>query len=158
MSLAEVSTYPTLSCMLLPLNGTDVLLPKSIVKEVVFKPTIDAYGEEEDWLIGEIEWEEFIVPVISFERLCNQSRVVDSNHIRAVICYVIENTEAFPLYAIEVQSMPRPLILDSRALYNHDGMMSKSSELISHYVKIGSKELAIPNFQKLEEILLTRAS
>jgi chemosensory pili system protein ChpC len=158
MSLAEASTYPTLSCMLLPLNGTDVLLPKSIVKEVVYKPTIEAFGEEEDWFIGEIEWEEFIIPVISFERLCNQTRVVKSNHIRAVICYVIENTEVFPLYAIEVQSMPRPLILDSRALYNHDGMMSKYSELISHYVKIGSKELAIPNFQKLEEILLTRAS
>lgn len=158
MALAETSTYPTLSCMLLPLNGTDVLLPKSIVKEVVFKPTIEALGEEEDWLIGEIEWEDYIVPVISFERLCNQSRAVKSNHIRAVICYVIENTEAFPLYAIEVQSMPRPLILDSRALYNHDGMMSKYSELISHYVKIGSKELAIPNFKKLEEILLTRSS
>ena len=158
MALAETSTYPTLSCMLLPLNGTDVLLPKSIVKEVVFKPTIEAFGEEDDWLIGEIEWEEFIIPVISFERLCNQSRVVKSNHIRAVICYVIDNTETFPLYAIEAQSMPRPLILDSRALYNHDGMMSKSSELISHYVKIGSKELVVPNFQKLEEILLTRAS
>lgn len=157
MALAEISTYPTLSCMLLPLNGTDVLLPKSIVKEVVFKPTIEAIDEEEDWLIGEIDWEDHVVPVISFERVCNQARVAKSNHIRAVICYVIENSETFPLYAIEVQSMPRPLILDSRALYNHDGMMSKSSELISHYVKIGSKELAIPNFQKLEEILLTRA-
>ncbi len=158
MSLAESINYPTLSCMLLPLHGTDVLLPKSIVKEVVYKPAMTIFGEEEDWLIGEIDWEDYVVPVISFERLCNQTRVVKSNHIRAVICYVVENFEAFPLYAIEVQSMPRPLILDSRALYNHDGMMSKYSELISYYVKIGSKELAIPNFQKLEEILLTRAT
>jgi len=115
-------------------------------------------GEEGDWLIGEIDWEDYVVPVISFEQLCNQTRMVKSNHIRAVICYVIDNAESFPLYAIEVQSMPRPLILDSRALHNHDGMMNKYSELISYYVKIGSKELAIPNFQKLEEILLTRAS
>ena len=157
MSLAESKTYPTLSCMLLPLNGNDVLLPKSIVKEVVYKPKISILGDEEDWLIGEIDWEDYVVPVVSFERLCNQTRVVKSNHIRAVICHVIDNTETFPLYAIEVQSIPRPLILDRRALYNHDGMMSKYSELISYYVKIGSKELAIPNFQKLEEILLTRA-
>lgn len=144
--------------MLLPLNGNDVLLPKSIVKEVVYKPTINLFDEEEDWLIGDIEWEDCVIPVISFERLCNQTRVVKSNHIRAVICYVIDNTDTFPLYAIETQSMPRPLILDSRALDSHDGMMSKHSELISHFVKIGSKELAIPNFEKLEEILLTRAS
>jgi len=157
MSLAESTTYPTLSCMLLPLNGNDVLLPKSIVKEVIYKPKISILGDEEDWLIGEIDWEDYIVPVISFERLCNQTRVVKSKHIRAVICYVIDNAEAFPLYAIEAQSMPRPLILDSRALYNHDGMMNKYSELVSYYVKIGSKELAIPNFQKIEEILLTRA-
>ncbi len=158
MSLSEVSTYPTLSCLLLPLGSNDVLLPKSIVKEVVYKPAINTYEDDEDWLIGDIEWQDYVVPVVSFERLCNQPRVSKTKHIRAVICYVIENTEAFPLYAIEVQSMPRPLILDSRALYNHDGMMSKHSELISHYVKIGSKELAIPNFQKLEEILLTRAN
>jgi chemosensory pili system protein ChpC len=157
MSLAEPTNYPTLSCLLLPLNGNDVLLPKSIVKDVVYKPNLNTFGEEEDWLIGEIEWEDYVIPMVSFERLCNQTRVVKSNHVRAVICYVIDNTDAFPLYAIEVQSMPRPLILDNRALHNHDGMMSKYSELISHYVKIGSKELAIPNFKKLEEILLTRA-
>jgi len=157
MSVAESKTYPTLSCMLLPLNGNDVLLPKSIVREVIYKPKINLF-EEEDWLIGDIEWEDYVIPVISFEHLCNQTRVVKSNHIRAVICHVIDHAESFPLYAIEVQSIPRPLILDSRALYSHDGMMSKHSELISYFVKIGSKELAIPNFQKLEEILLTRAS
>lgn len=143
--------------MLLPLNGNDVLLPKSIVREVVYKPSINLF-EEDDWLIGDIEWEDYVIPVISFERLCNQTRVVKSNHIRAVICHVIDHAETFPLYAIELQSMPRPLILDSRALYSHDGMMSKHSEMISYFVKIGSKELAIPNFQKLEEILITRAS
>jgi len=141
----------------MPLNGNDVLLPKSIVREVIYKPKINLF-EEEDWLIGDIEWEDYVIPVISFEHLCNQTRVVKSNHIRAVICHVIDHAESFPLYAIEVQSIPRPLILDSRALYSHDGMMSKHSELISYFVKIGSKELAIPNFQKLEEILLTRAS
>ena len=158
MSLAESKIYPTLSCMLLSLNSNDMLLPKSIVKEVIYKPNISLFEEEDDWLIGEIDWEDYVIPVISFERLCNQTRINKSNHVRAVICYVIENTEAFPLYAIEVQSMPRPLILDSRALYNQDGMMNKYSEMISYYVKIGSKELVIPNFQKLEEILLTRAS
>jgi len=157
MPVAEQKSYPTLSCMLLPLNGNDVLLPKSIVKEVVYKPNLNLF-EEDDWLIGDIEWEDYIVPVISFERLCNQTRVVKSNHVRAVICHVIDNAESFPFYAIEVQSMPRPLIMDSRALYSHDGMMSKHSEMISHFVKIGSKELAIPHFQKIEEILLTRAT
>ena len=157
MSLAEATNYPTLSCMLLPLSNNDVLLPKSIVKEVVYKPTVNTYDDEDDWLIGDIEWEEYIIPVVSFERICNQPRSTKSNHIRAVICHVIENTESFPLYAIEVQSIPRPLILDSRALQAHEGMMNKYSEIISYYVRIGSKELAIPNFQKLEEILLTRA-
>ena len=144
--------------MLLPLGSNDVLLPKSIVKEVIYKPAVTTYeDDEDDWLIGDIEWEDYVIPVLSFERLCNQPRIAKSKNIRAVICHVLENTESFPFYAIEVQSMPRPLILDSRALYNHEGMMSKYSELIAYYVKIGSKELAIPNFQKLEEILLTRA-
>ena len=159
MSLAEATNYPTLSCMLLPMSSNDVLVPKSIVKEVVYKPRVNSYEnqEEEDWLIGDIEWEDYVVPVVSFERICNQPRVSKSQHIRDAICHVMDHADTFPLYAIEVQSIPRPLILDRRALNNHEGMMSKYSELIAYYVKIGSKELAIPNFQKLEEILLTRA-
>ena len=145
MSLAEPSNYPSLSCMLLPLSSNDVLLPKSIVKEVILKPTINCYEdrEEEDWLIGDIEWEDYIVPLLSLERLCNQPRVTNSTNIRAVICHVIDHSDTFPFYAIEVQSIPRPLILDQRALNNHEGMMSKHSELIAYYVKIGSKEASL---------------
>lgn len=158
MSLAETTTYSTLSCLLLPLSGYDALLPKSIVKEVVFKPNIQFAEDDSDWLIGEIDWRDYILPLISFELLCNQSRVKKSENLRVVICYAVENNDVFPYYALEVQSIPRPLILDSRALQNHAGMMSKHSEVISHHVKIGSKELAIPNFEKLESILVARAS
>ncbi len=158
MSLAETTTFPTLSCMLLPLSSNDVLLPKSVVKDVVYKPAINLYQEEEnDWLIGDIEWDECVVPVLSFERLCNQPRVVKTENIRAVICHVLDHSDSLPFYAIEAQSMPRPLIMDSRALNNHEGMMSKHSELIAYHVKVGSKELTIPNFQRLEEILITRS-
>ncbi len=144
--------------MLLPLSSNDVLLPKSIVKDVVYKPTVNSYQEEEsDWLIGDIEWENCVIPVLSFERLCNQPRVTKTKNIRAVICHVLDHSDSLPFYAIEAKSMPRPLILDSRALNSHDGMMNKHSEMIAYHVKIGSKELAIPNFQRLEEILLTRS-
>ncbi len=157
MSLAETATYPTLSCMLLPLSDYDVLLPKSIVKEVVYKPKTQLFEDDSDWLIGDIEWQDYIVPLISFELLCNQRRISKPSHVRAVVCYAMYKTDAFPYYAIEVQSIPRPLILDSRALYSHDGAMSKHSETVSHHVKIGSKELAIPNFEKLESILASRS-
>jgi len=107
MSLAETTTYPTLSCLLLPLSGYDALLPKSIVKEVVFKPNIQFAEDDSDWLIGEIDWRDYILPLISFELLCNQSRVKKSENLRVVICYAVENNDVFPYYALEVQSIPR---------------------------------------------------
>lgn len=159
MSLAADKNYPTLSCMLLSLNAIEVLLPKSIVKEVVYKPTIQfaEEGDRNDWLIGEIDWEDFIVPLISFDVLCNHPKVNRENHFRVVICNSIEEADVFPYYAVEIQSIPRPLILDSRVVFNYEGMISKHSEVISHHVKIGSKELIIPNFEKLESILASRA-
>lgn len=158
MSLAEATTYPTLSCVLLPLGGYDILLPKSLVKEVVYKPNVQLFEDDSDWLIGEIDWQDYVLPLISFEQLCNQPRVTKTTHVRVAICYAMDNVDIFPYYAIEVQSIPRPLILDSRALRNHEGMMSKHSEAISYFVKIGSKELAIPNFEKLESLLAARAN
>ena len=159
MSQAAEKNHQTLSCILLPLNNSEVLFPKSIVKEIVHTPIIQTIeeGDENDWLIGEIEWEDYIVPLISFDQLCNQPRASKENHFRAVICNSIEKVDLFPFYAIEVQSIPRPLILDSRALFTHEGMMNKHSEVISYHVKIGSKELTIPNFEKLESILASRA-
>ncbi len=161
MSLANPSidnnNYSTLSCVLLPLYGFDILLPKSLVKEVVYKPYVTNYEGDDDWLIGDITWQDIALPLISFEQLSNQQRNARSTHQRAVICHVLDHAECFPNYAIEVQSMPRPLILDSRALQPHEGMLSKHSEVISHYVKIGSKELGIPNFEILESMLVSRA-
>ena len=158
MSLAESTTYPTLSCMLLPLNGYDILLPKSIIKEVLYKPHIQLFEDENDWLLGEIDWQDYVLPIISFEQLCNQPRVNKPTDIRAVICHAMGQADIFPYYAIEVQSIPRPLILDSRALQAHESMLSKQSEVILHHVKIGSKQLAIPNFEELESLLVARAS
>ena len=156
MSDALATSYPTLSCMLLPLNGYDLLLPKSIVSEVVFKPTLKINNDESDWLIGEIDWNDLSIPLISFEQLCNQPKAASTSHLRAVIFHTLEHAEHFSYYAIEASSIPRPLILDSRALYKHEETLSKHTEAVSYFVKIGSKELAIPNFEKLEALIAAR--
>ena len=144
--------------MLLQLGGHEVLLPKSVVKEVVYKPHVQIFEDENDWLIGEIEWQDYVIPLISFEQLCDQPRAKKSEYVRAVICYAMERNDMFPYYAIEVQSIPRPLILGSRALHNHEDAMSRDAEVISYHVKIGSKEMSIPSFEKLESMIAKRAN
>lgn len=156
MSNALATSYPTLSCMLLPINGYDLLLPKSIVSEVVFKPSLNLNEDDNDWLIGVLDWNNLNVPLISFEQLCNQPRLAGNSHLRAVIFHTIDYADQFTYYAVEASSIPRPLILDSRALYQHEEMLSKHTEAISYFVKIGSKELAIPNFEKLETLISSR--
>lgn len=143
--------------MLLPLNGYDLLLPKSIVSEVIFKPTLNINNDENDWLIGSLEWKQQKVPLISFEHLCNQPRNIHTPHLRAVIFHVLDHVEKLNYYAVEASAIPRPLILDSRALHKHDEMLNKHSEAISYFVKIGSKELVIPNFEKLEALISARS-
>ncbi len=157
MSAAAITSYPTLSCMLLPLNGYDVLVPKSVVKEVVYQPVIESFEQEDDWLLGEIDWQDYVLPLVSIEQMSNQPRASKLNRTRAVICHTTDQADLFPYFGIEVQSMPRPLILDSRALQQHDGMLNKHSEVIAFYVKIGSKILAIPNFEKLELMISSRS-
>ena len=157
MTAAATTSFPTLSCMLLPLNGYDLLVPKSIIKEVVYKPVIESFGNDDDWLLGEIDWKDYILPLVSFEQMCNQPRTSKLNRTRAVICHTTDQIDLFPYFGVEVQSMPRPLILDSRALQKHDGILNKHSEVIAFYVKIGSKILAIPNFEKLELMLAARS-
>ena len=62
---------PVLHCMLVPTGEETLLLPTSVMAEVIdFQPPRPT-EEAPPWLLGEVDWENRQVPVFSFDALIN---------------------------------------------------------------------------------------
>lgn len=56
-----------------PLTSAHVLLPNSAVAEVLAYTAPEPFKQSPPWLLGEIAWRGWQVPVISFETLLNEN-------------------------------------------------------------------------------------
>ncbi len=66
---------PQLNCMAIPTEGETLLLPTSVMEEVVDFEQPAAIEFAPPWLLGNIEWDNRQVPVFSFTALINGADV-----------------------------------------------------------------------------------
>jgi chemosensory pili system protein ChpC len=74
-----------LHCLLLPLVGRRLLLPRACVAEVIGLGRMQLREEEPDWLLGEVAWGDRMVPLVSFESACGDPVPEIGGRSRAVI-------------------------------------------------------------------------
>jgi chemosensory pili system protein ChpC len=74
-----------LHCLLLPLVGRRLLLPRACVAEVIGLGRMQLREEEPEWLLGEVAWGDRMVPLVSFESACGDPVPEIGGRSRAVI-------------------------------------------------------------------------
>lgn len=62
-------TIEVLRCLLLPVQGSILMLPYSAVAEVVPLQNPASYGVAKDWVLGKFEWRGLLLPLICIEML-----------------------------------------------------------------------------------------
>jgi chemosensory pili system protein ChpC len=136
------------SCVLMPLNGGQLLLPSVCIAEITPWRRIKPLDGAPAWCIGVLGWRGEVVPVIRFERL-NQSRAKCPARGR---CLVVMNRigadgkAAF--YALALEGLPRLVQLSEDDLDHHDGRLGRAE---ARTVRIGTETAAIPNLGFLEQ-------
>ena len=68
-----VNTSNTVHCLIVPIEKTHIVLPNSLVAEVVKFSEPEPINGSPDWLLGHITWQNSRVPVCS--QACWRSRV-----------------------------------------------------------------------------------
>ena len=74
-----------LHCLLLPLVGRRLLVPRACVAEVIGLGRMQLREGEPEWLLGEVAWGERMVPLVSFEAACGDPVPEIGGRSRAVI-------------------------------------------------------------------------
>lgn len=144
---AAVATEPDeLSCVLIPLEGGQLLLPSVCVAEIMPWRRIKVLPEAPPWCLGLLGWRGEAVPVVRFEHLNGAG----DHGRRPGRCLVVMNRTgagAVRFYAFAVDGLPRLVQLTESDLADADRPAGPAE---SRVVRVGAETASIPHLAYLE--------
>jgi len=141
----------TLSCVMIPVSGRQLLLPNVSIAEVVdFAAEAPGSGTPH-WLIGRLSWRGLNLPVLSYDA-ANGSEPVRPGHSRGRI--VVLNTigryhDAMPFMALVTQGIPSQTRISEADLRRLDGENGPADLM---QVDILGETAWIPDLEYLESL------
>ncbi len=160
--MADMSTYqtPPLDCLIVPLFEGNLLLPQSVVVEVisrgdqalVFSPPAKTLA----WLKGSFRWREQRLPVLSLMGVSDAAQAA-----RITRFLVVHNLYFDPLkaqqgpafYAIEVRGIPHSIKIHRQDIRPWDSPAPETDSLIAMRVKASGVVCLIPHFERMAQRL-----
>ena len=135
-------------CMLLPLQQHYLLLPNSLIAEVIPRTGIDIDTPNPDNWLGYVNWREKSLPIIHLEDLLEKDTDAASQGNKLCIINTINTATDIEFYAIPCTGSPQLIPLNQAALQlTHD---DSNSPYLHCQIKIGNKVAFIPDLDQLE--------
>lgn len=100
--------------LLLQLQEGAIMLPHSAVQEIVQFRDPDPVDGAPDWLLGQIQWRRWTLPLASAERLLGwgfEGTRVRKAHI--AVCNLLTGDDRFPCIGLVTKGVPHVVQLDS---------------------------------------------
>jgi chemosensory pili system protein ChpC len=149
MTAVAVANNPEeLACVLIPLCGTQLLLPQVCVAEILPWRRIKTLNGAPDWCLGVLGWRGEAVPVVRFERLNQSRQEVPSLGRCLVVMNRTSETAALPFYALAAEGLPRLVQVAGSDLAGDD---AKPGRAESQIVRLGAENAAIPRLNFIEQ-------
>jgi len=148
----EQKKIQEVASLLIPLQGQSVLLPNVTVAEIVPIAPIQPVEDAPAWYLGNCEWRELIVPLLSFEALNGEA--VPSVHARAR--FAVLNTtsvdENLPFIAILTQGLPRLARVSEDEISEREDSENRAYDLM--HVSWAGEYTLIPDITAIERAFL----
>jgi chemosensory pili system protein ChpC len=138
--------------ILAPLTEGHVLLPNSAVAEVLEFTAPDPIKQAPAWLLGELAWHGWQVPVISFEQLMSNEKInFIASKTRILIIKTLGESTQLNYIGLIIQGLPKLKKVTARSLLEQKN--DKPHEIIFSNVKIDDLLAIIPELGKLTRIV-----
>ena len=147
MAAAVAIENTELSCVLIPLDGTQLLLPNISIAEILPWRRVKALGDTPDWCLGLLGWRGEMVPVIRFENLNGASGPVRKSGRCMVVMNRARSATGLPFYAIASEGLPRMVQLTADDLTNESTRLGRAESVA---VRVGTEAAVIPNLEFIE--------
>lgn len=106
------SAAPEIRALLAPLEGAKLLVPSSVVAEVIEYTKPAPYPHGPAWLMGELEWNGWQVPIISLAMLSGASNQDPATSAgRILIVKTLSESASIYYVGILISALPRLMTL-----------------------------------------------
>lgn len=146
MAAAVANDPSELACLLIPLDGGQILLPSVCIAEIMPWRRIKAATDAPPWCLGLLGWRGETVPVVRFEQL-NQPRAGAPAPGRCLVVMNRTGAGTVPFYALASEGLPRLVQLSEPDIGDDDQRPGKAEARV---VRLGAEVASIPDLAYLE--------
>lgn len=131
-----------------------VLLPNAIIAEVVSYKKLKSIDSSPNWLLGEMNWRGYDLPVICYNSLSTGIHSTFEKKGRVAVIKSLGNIEKMPYFAMLVSGVPRLQLVTQGDLQVHQTDENENNAIASR-VTIQDEMSEIPNIRFIEHVLNT---
>ncbi|MEA3411889.1 MAG: chemotaxis protein CheW [Pseudomonadota bacterium] len=138
------------SSLLLPMRGFNLVLPHANIAEVLQGVEFESSSDDIPWLVGSFEWRGIRIPVVSFETLCGRESGPTGKAAACVVVYGLEGIGDLQFYALELQALPRPMVLDADRVESVSDDSGDRNAFVAQNVLVAGQPGIIPELAGVE--------
>ena len=143
----------SIHCLMIPLSSDILLLPNAAIAEVVGYKNITMMVDTPSWFLGQLNWREQIVPVVSYEAAAGKEGGIKLNKAsRVAILNTLNGNRTLPYIGLLTQGIPHLQVVHPQAVT--PGESADNNGLIGERVLINGIAAVIPDMDALEERVL----
>lgn len=149
---ANTQTNQTIHCTLAPSGSTSIVLPTSTIAEITdYEPPAPLENAPE-WLLGQVEWEDWQVPVISYGALVDGEEPESATgRSRIMVLKSLSNTARVPYIGVLVRQIPRLTKLNESDLEVTE--QQETSPSVHCTVNISGQPAVVPDLDRLAQLV-----
>ena len=145
-------TDKELRTILAPLNEGYVLLPNSAVGEILNFTSPEPFKQGPAWLLGEIAWHGWQVPVVNYERLIKDNGITTiTSKSRILIVKTLGESTQVNYIGLLIQGLPRLKKVSAETLQETD--TEELPDTLFSKVSIDNLQAFIPELGDLTRII-----
>jgi chemosensory pili system protein ChpC len=139
-------------CILAPLTNGQLLLPNSAIAEVLAYAQPEPFRQGPPWLLGEMAWEGWQVPIVCFEQIADKGqRSAVTPRSRILVIKTLGESTQVNYIGLLIQGLPRltrvtPETLEERQADDLPGVLFSK-------VGIDDQEALIPELGELATVV-----
>ena len=137
--------------ILAPLTNSYVMLPNSAVGEILEYTSPEPFKQGPAWLLGEIAWNGWQVPVINYERMLKGSRTKVTSKSRILIVKTLGESTQVNYIGLVIQGLPRLKKACAETLIETE--VDKLPDTVFSEVAIDGLKAVIPDLGDLTRIV-----
>ncbi len=141
-----------LRTILAPLNEGYVMLPNSVVGEILNFNSPEPFKQGPNWLLGEIAWHGWQVPVINYERLIKDNGITTiTSKSRILIVKTLGESTQVNYIGLLIQGLPKLKKVSADTL--QETQTEDLPETVFSRVTIDDLQAVIPDLGDLTRIV-----